>query len=44
MISDAAYRLGGDFADSVKKELDMWEIPFREALDTDTEEDLKVRK
>jgi hypothetical protein len=23
MISDAAYRLGGDLADSVKKELDM---------------------
>jgi hypothetical protein len=29
MISDAAYRLGGDLADSVKKELDMWEVPFK---------------
>ena len=28
-VSDAAYNLGGDYVDSVRKELDMWEIPFR---------------
>ena len=31
-VSAAAYNLGGDFVDAARKELDMWEIPFREPL------------
>lgn len=43
-VADAAYKLGGDYVDEVRREMDMWEIPFREPLETDTEEDEKVRK
>ena len=43
-MSNTAYNVGGDFADAVRKEMDMWEIPFREPLETDTEEELKARK
>ena len=28
-VSKTAYNLGGDYADAAKKELDMWEVPFR---------------
>ena len=43
-VSEAAYNMGGDYVDAVRKELDMWEVPFREPLETDTEEELKARK
>ena len=43
-VSNAAYHLGGDYVDATRKELDMWEVPFREPLPSDTPEDLKVRK
>lgn len=43
-IDKAAYNIGGDYIDAARKELDMWEIPFREPLETDTEDDLKARK
>lgn len=35
-VSSAAYALGGDYVDAARKELDMWEVPFREPLQTDT--------
>ena len=28
-VSNTAYNIGGDFVDTVRKEMDMWEIPFR---------------
>jgi hypothetical protein len=31
-MSSAAYALGGDYVDTARKELDMWEVPFREPL------------
>lgn len=31
-VSSAAYALGGDYVDTARKELDMWEVPFREPL------------
>ena len=43
-VSDAGFMLGGDLGDAVRKEMDMWEIPFREPLESDTEEELKLRK
>lgn len=43
-VSSASYALGGEYVDSARKDLDMWEIPFREPLETDTPEDLKARK
>jgi hypothetical protein len=30
--------------DASRRELDMWEVPFREPLITDTPDDLKARK
>lgn len=36
-VSEAAYNIGGDYVDAARKELDMWEVPFREPLETDTE-------
>lgn len=29
IVSEAAFHIGGDYADAVKKELDMWDVPFR---------------
>ena len=43
-IQTAAFNMGGDYVDAARKELDMWEVPFREPLQTDTEDDLKARK
>ena len=43
-VSTAAYNLGGNYVDEARKELDMWEVPFREPLESDTEEELKARK
>jgi hypothetical protein len=28
-VSNATYHLGGEYVDSVRKELDMWEVAFR---------------
>ena len=43
-VSETAFALGGDFVDAARKELDMWEVPFREPLEADSPEDLKARK
>lgn len=43
-VSNAAYHLGGDFVDAARKELEMWEVPFREPTLNDTPEELKLRK
>lgn len=43
-VSESAFALGGDFVDTARKELDMWEVPFREPLITDTPEEEKARK
>jgi hypothetical protein len=43
-LSSTAYNIGGEYVDAARKELDMWEVPFREPLLTDTPEDLKARK
>lgn len=42
-VGQTAYKLG-ESAASVRKELDMWEMTFREPLTTDTPDDLKARK
>lgn len=43
-MSNAAYHLGGDYVDAARKELDMWEVAFREPSEHDTPEELKQRK
>jgi hypothetical protein len=35
-VSNAAYHLGGEYVDAARKELDMWEVAFREPTDHDT--------
>lgn len=30
MLSDVAYKIGGDLSDEAKKSMDMWEIQFEE--------------
>lgn len=42
-ISDTAYQVGGDMSDEVKKELDMWEVPFTEPGEDESEADVKAR-
>ena len=36
MLSDLAFKVGGDLADEAKKSMEMWEIPFEEPSEEST--------